>query len=318
MAITNNNAVVVDLPVWEVLQPFPVAIGSSYASGVCCCADLRGNNRYIYWLFSATQFWRYDTYANTWQQLSNPPGGTVGAGTEIIFDPSRGTSGYVWALIANGSASPTWQYYDITANTWTARAVANLPAAPGTDSALAHTCTTYNVSGNDDYIYLVTNASTTFYRFSISGNAWVNTLTVQPSAPGAGCRLVWQPGWNTDRLLRIRGGGYNTIDYYSITGNNWTGLTYNPSSETLTTGTHAIQRGINTDQVFIQKDATQRIFCFDCGDLTLIPQSTQYLITPSTAYVGNRMTYVKESNNIEYIYMMCHYTQFYLRTALFF
>ena len=318
MAITNNNTVVLDLPVWEVLQPFPVTIETSYQSGVCCCTDLRGSNRFIYWLFSATQFWRYDTYANAWQLLASPPGGTVGAGTKIIFDPSRGTAGYIWALIANGVASPTWQYYDIAANTWTAKSYTNLPAAPGTDSGLAHTCSTYNAGGNDDFIYLVTNASTTFYRFSISGNAWVNNLTVQPSAPGAGCQLMWVPSFHVDHIVRVRGGGNSTIDYYDVTDNNWTGLTYIPASETFTTGTHAVQRGVDTDQVFIQKDATQRIFCFDCGDLTLLPQAMQYLITPSTAYVGNRMTYIKELNNIEYIYMMCHYTQFYVRTALFF
>lgn len=314
MPITNNNKPGIDLPSWEVLQSLPAAS----AVGVSMCYDYRGSSRFIYLLISATSFWRYDVQANTYQQLASPPGGTVGAGTVMKFDPSRGVSGYVWALISNGTAAPTWQYYDCSANTWTARSVTNLPATFGTDAALAHSCTTYDAGGNDDYIYLIGNASTVLYRFSISGNAWVNNLTAQPSACGAGCALRWMPGWNVDRIVRIRGGATATVDYYSITGNTWTGITFLPATETFTTGTMVACRGTATDKIFIQKDATMRIYELDLSDGTLIPVATQFLIASGTAHVGDRMGYVKTTDGIEFLYIGLHTSAYFLRTGLIF
>ncbi len=314
MAVTNNNIPVIDLPAWEVLQPNPAAS----AAGVCMVNDKRGTNRYIYLLITVTSFWRYDTYANTYQQLANPPGGTVGAGTALIFDPSQGTAGRIWALISNGTAAPTWQYYDVATNTWTSRSVTNLPATFGTDAALSHTCSTYNAAGNDDYIYLIGNSATVFYRYSISGNSWIATLTAVTAAPGAGCALLWTPGWNTDRIVCIRGSATATIYYYSILNNNWTAITYVPATETFTTGSMVAQKGMTSDEIFIQKDATLRIFRLDLTDGTLVPVATEFLIATSTAIVGDRFLYVKETNGIEFLYLGLHTSVNFLRTALFF
>lgn len=313
MAITNNNTLVIDLPSWEVLQPFPAAT----AAGACTCNDERGSNRFIYVLLSATSFWRYCTYTNTYQQLASPPGGTFGAATNMIFDPSRGSAGYVWLHLSSGTGAPTFQYYDCAANTWTARSVVNLGATMGTECNMTHTCSTYNVAGNDDYIYLIGNASTVSYRYDIAGNAWVNNLTVQPSACGAGCYLCWMPGVNTDRIYRIRGANTATIDYYSIAGNSWTALTFYPLTETFTTGTMSICRNKDTDKIFIQHNVTLRIHELDIGDGTLIPKATEYLVATGAAHAANRMCYVKETNGIEFLYMGLHTNANFLRTALF-
>ncbi len=311
MPVTNNNRPVIDLPTWEVLQPYPAAS----AVGVTACNDRRGSSRFIYALITATSFWRYDLQANTWQQLSSPPAGTVGAGTALCFDPSRGTAGYVWALISNGTAAPTWQYYDCAANTWTARSVANLPATFGTDSSLCHTCTTYDAGGNDDYIYLIGNNATAWYRFSISGNSWTSMANAVTAAPGAGCAIHWLPAYSTDKLVVLRGAATATVYEYTISTPAWATKTVVPATETFTTGTMSTVRW-GTDRIIVQKDATLRIYELDMGDLTNIPLCTEYLLATGAAHVGDRLHYVKESNGIEFIYFGLHTSAQMLRTGL--
>jgi hypothetical protein len=314
MAITNNNSVVIDLPAWEVLQPLPV-IG---AAGQCMTTDKRGTNRNIYMLLSATQTHIYDTYANTYQQIANIPSGVVGAGTDIIFDPSQGSTGRVWAIVATG-ASTTFQYYDCATNAWTARSITSLSTAFGTDSSLCHTCSTYTSAGTDDYIYMIGGASTAFYRYTISTNQWSTTAcSACLSTSLAGCGLYWIPGWDNDRLLRLRGGGNATFDYYTISANTWTAMTFVPATETYTTGSMGVVRGMSADQIYLQKDATMKFYKVDCGDLTIIPQCTQYLVAPGVAHVGMKLCYIKEANGIEFLYYGLPTTTTLMRTALFF
>lgn len=140
MPVTNNNKVIIDQPVWEQLNFAPAAS----AAGVCLVDDIE---RFIYVLFSATSFWRFDTWGGTWQQLANPPGGTLGAGTCMQFTKMLGDQfpvsstgiiyGSVLALITSGTGAPTWQRYNIATNSWTALSVTNLPATFGTDGTIA-------------------------------------------------------------------------------------------------------------------------------------------------------------------------------------
>ena len=64
----------VDLPAWETLRFAPVV---SSAISEACTADNQSfhvqHGRYIYYLIAATNFWRYDTYTDTYIQLSSPP-----------------------------------------------------------------------------------------------------------------------------------------------------------------------------------------------------------------------------------------------------
>lgn len=140
MPITNNNKVIIDQPVWEQLIFAPAAS----AAGVCMVDD---GGRFIFVLFSATSFWRYDTWGGTWQQLANPPGGTLGAGTCMQYTKMLGDQfpvsstgivyGSVLALITSGTGAPTWQRYNIATNSWTALSITNLPATFGTNGAIA-------------------------------------------------------------------------------------------------------------------------------------------------------------------------------------
>lgn len=311
MPITNNNKVQIDLPIWQAIQPLPAAA----AVGVCCCNDRRGTNRYIYILISATSFWRYDTWANTYQQLASPPGGTVGAGTCLAFDPSRGTAGYVWALITNGTVAPTFQYYDCAANTWTARSVTNLPATFGTDGALCHPCTSFSPSpASDDYIYLIGNAATVFYIYSISGNSWA-TGTAITAAPGAGCGIHWSGTYNIDKLVVLRGNATATVYEYTISTPGWVTRTIIPATETFTTGTvTCCPAGLG--RMFIQQNISGKIYSLDLTTWALTPVCTEYLMAAGTAHVGDRFNYVLTADGIAFLYLGLTTSAYMLRTPL--
>lgn len=137
MAVINNNKYMLDRPMWEQLTFAPV----TGVAGSCNCDD---NRRFIYNYFQASatvaQFWRYDTWADCWQQLATPATqtGTVGA---IIYVESVGgqfggtTYGSVWLLIGNGTVAYFYKY-DIATNSWSAMSIASVPANIGTDFSI--------------------------------------------------------------------------------------------------------------------------------------------------------------------------------------
>ena len=75
MALSSNQLrKQVDLPVWEWLRPAPVAATAGVS---CSCAADNSNfnqtsGRFIYYLINATNFWRYDTIADSWEQMATP------------------------------------------------------------------------------------------------------------------------------------------------------------------------------------------------------------------------------------------------------
>lgn len=135
MPLINNNRPMVDRPTWEQLTNAPT--NSAAASAFC-----DDNERYAYILFSATSFWRYDTWADTWQQLASPPGGTLAAGSCVRYVKQIGqlvsgkASGSVFAMLASGTAVVFYRY-STALNAWSAAlSVTNVPAAFGTDGRL--------------------------------------------------------------------------------------------------------------------------------------------------------------------------------------
>lgn len=76
MPIVNALKKQVDLPVWEWTRFAPAV--SSALSASCAAAGSAAPasmilGRYIYYLISATAFWRYDTVTDTYTQLASPP-----------------------------------------------------------------------------------------------------------------------------------------------------------------------------------------------------------------------------------------------------
>ena len=103
MAITANQLTKqVDLPVWEWTRPLPVATTGGLTA--FCNADNTQFNevsgRYIYTLANATNFLRYDTVADTYQQLASP-GITALNATSIQFAGAQGYYGRVISATSN-------------------------------------------------------------------------------------------------------------------------------------------------------------------------------------------------------------------------
>ena len=65
--MANNNKKMIDLPFFELLNQAPVA--ASALSGFTTAED--GSSKFVYYL-SSSVFYRYDTEADTWQQLATP------------------------------------------------------------------------------------------------------------------------------------------------------------------------------------------------------------------------------------------------------
>lgn len=87
--MANNNKQMVDLPFFELCNQAPVA--SSATADLCTAED--STNRYIYYLTAST-FYRYDTIADTWQQLATPNTAPA-TGLSMRFTMNRGFHGRV-------------------------------------------------------------------------------------------------------------------------------------------------------------------------------------------------------------------------------
>ncbi len=98
MAITNNLKPQLDLPVFEWCRLAPTATAAP--SGTCTAED--GSGRYIYYLTGST-FYRYDTYADSWQELATPPVAPVTL-LSMEYSPQRGRFAHV---ISSGATSLT-------------------------------------------------------------------------------------------------------------------------------------------------------------------------------------------------------------------
>lgn len=106
MALVSNQLVKqVDLPVWEWTRPLPVTA----TAGLSCSCNADNvdfneiSSRYIYLLLNATNFWRYDTVADSYQQLA-APGITPLTASSMQF---AGAQGYYGRVVSGTSTTIT-------------------------------------------------------------------------------------------------------------------------------------------------------------------------------------------------------------------
>jgi len=106
MALTSNKLMKqVDLPVWEWTRPLPIA-ATAGLSCVCNADNVDFNEvsgRYIYMLLNATNFWRYDTVADSYLQLASP-GITPATASSMQF---AGAQGYYGRVISSTATTIT-------------------------------------------------------------------------------------------------------------------------------------------------------------------------------------------------------------------
>ena len=186
MPVINNNKYMLDRPMWEQLS-FAPATG---VAGSCNCDD---NRRFIYNYFqtstTAAQFWRYDTWADCWQQLATPATQTGSVGciryVESVGGQFGGTTyGSVWLLIGNGTIAYFYKY-DIATNTWSAKSITNVPAALGTDHSLVYPepQLNNNTGGYNSFVRTITTSAT------VATGATSISVSALPQALEAGTRL---------------------------------------------------------------------------------------------------------------------------------
>jgi hypothetical protein len=88
---TNNNKKLLDVPFFELMSQAPVA--SSAVAGLTAVEE--GNDRFMYYLTAST-FYRYDAFNDTWQQLASPVTAPV-TGLSMKYTRRRGYHGRVLA-----------------------------------------------------------------------------------------------------------------------------------------------------------------------------------------------------------------------------
>jgi len=187
MATINKNLPIVDFYDWEQLA-FAPATG---IAGTNICDD---GYRFIYIYFqtstTAAQFWRYDTWGDTYQQLATPPTQT-GTVANMNFVHNVGgqfggeTSGSIYMFVGNGTICYLYKY-TIATNTWLALSTTGVPATFATDCYLASPSPSRNnwVGGYHTGVLRTVTLSA-----AIAVGATTASVTALPEAMPIGTRL---------------------------------------------------------------------------------------------------------------------------------
>lgn len=186
----------------------------------------------------------------------------------------------------------------------------------------------YRIEGNDDHLYLLGNNAVTMYRFSISANAWTTLAPVaaRAGAAGAGFTADWVDGvpdaqWsdgsygahytgmvkqNGRYIYSMRGAGSNALDVYDIAANTWiSNVLYGQQFETFNAGSCSVDLD---GYIYIQKEATGRIYRFDIAKNALEPW-VLHPVPQGAALAGDKMimtTFREGAAKINYLYTLGH------------
>lgn len=251
---------------------------------------------------------------------------TAGAASTITLEASKTMLLNQWAnsQIRIISGTGAGQIRTISSNTAGASSVITVSAAWTT---VPDATSVYRIEGNDDFFYLLGNNAVTMYRYSVSGNTWT---TLAPTAArtdvmGAGGTADWIDGvqaedWNDGTyaahyttvlvhqngryLYSFRGGFSNILDVYDIAANTWiSGVAYGQQMETFTTGSCSVDLD---GYIYIQKDATGRVYRFDVAKNVLEP----FVLNPipqGAAVAGDKMfmtTFREGASEVNFLYTL--------------
>lgn len=251
--------------------------------------------------------------------------GTASAGAATTLTDSTmawPVNGWANAQVRIISGTGKGQIRTIASNTATALTVAAWTVNPDATSV-------YRIEGNDDYFYLLGNNAVTMYRYSISANAWtlLAPTAARAGAAAAGFTADWIDGvksseWtdgtygahysttilhqNGRYIYSLRGGTTSTLDVYDISANTWiSGVSYGQQMETFLAGTCSVDLD---GYIYIQKDATGRVYRFDVASNVLEP----FVLNPvpqGAALAGDKMfmsTYSDGGTVINFLYTLGH------------
>jgi len=280
----------VDIPLVQWMEPTPW----SMYHGVSVVWNLAN---YIYFLrgYNSNLFARYHIMGDTWEYLSGAPWNAQ-QGACLELDPSRSR---LWAIQGNGGTG--FAYYDLSAHAWTS--VASLPVASNYGSWIVHTCSSLYSGANDDGIYYApAYGSTSFYYYSISGNAFT-ALASAPASLSNGSNGIWVYNYDPDKIYVIRGGGTTDIYVYSISGNSWTSLNYTPKAFGFSTCTSAVYDP-DTNRIYINLNEGYRyIYYLDLNTNKL----EAFARVPLPYYREGRKLALVKYSNYKFLYVFRGY-----------
>jgi hypothetical protein len=161
----------------------------------------------------------------------------------------------------------------------------------------------YEITANEDWLYLMGNNAVTMYRYSISANTWtVMAPTVaRGGAPVAGMTgnavgVTGDAVWASENavldgryIYSFRGNLSISLDRFDIAGGTsgagaWATPAY-VGAETLDTGSSAFVMG---EFIYIRRGATNRFFKYSVVDNVMRPFSTN-TYTEGAALVGHKI-----------------------------
>jgi hypothetical protein len=285
-----------------------------------------------FWIFNAGtlaagSYKFYDPLLGTWSAALSITGLPASWGTDgrLVSTPSNdvfatgtATSATTTTLV---NSAKTWtasqwinyqvrivsgtgigQVRTITANTGTTLTVATWTTTPDATSV-------YEITGNDDFLYLLGNNAVTMYRYSISGNTW-STITPTAARSGAAqaalsANWVGKTGdanWADESnildgrfIYSFRGGGGSALDRYDIAGaagGTWTAITY-ATGEAFGAGS---SYAVDGRYVYIRREATHRYMKYTVRGNYLEPLALNPY-PDGTAQLGDKLWIHKYTEN---------------------
>ena len=301
---------------------------------------------------AANVFKKYCFATNTWTALTQTGlPATIGTDSKLISTPSwldltylnfatgTATAGAATTLTQGAAAWATnqWANSQVRIVTGTGagqiRTIASNTGTVLTVSAAWTTnpdaTSTFEIQGNDDFLYYMGSNAVTLYRYSITSNSWT---TLSPGAARAAApltgmsgRWVWgstDSAWTNQNAIMngryiysFQGGGTANLHRYDIAGNTWATITYAPATETFTTGT---KHTYHDNYLFTQKDATGRWsrFNFVTSEMdgwTTMPYPNGAAVLGDTSF---DITYFDGATEIEYVYMLLNTSSVMLRQMI--
>jgi hypothetical protein len=308
MAINYNFKNGVDMPSWQWLTQFP---GGSSQPGTSNCYD---GTRYIYWSIqtgtstagsaSTTALWRYDTWTNGWQFLTNMTSGN--RGIDMEFDFARNI---VWITI--GVSTTEWRFFNpnltsVTAAATTATAMSLsaaistvLPNAASDGTSLAMP-TDLNLPATFDTGTCSTGSTTTAINSASSpGTFWSGIVGLQirfTSGALSGQKRIITGVTDSDTLTVTRafGGSAAAADAWLIELPADTAASGSTSTTLVTTGGLPTNLYVNSDVQITSGTGSgqrRRIASHDATTLTLAgtvtgnPRTGSWSVTPDATSV---------------------------------
>ena len=116
----------------------------------------------------------------------------------------------------------------------------------------------------------------------------------------------------------MRGNGTSNIYTYDLVANTWATQTFNPSTETFTTGSTHTARSIGGKgySIISSKEATMRIYEYDPSLSRLHPKMFQGLFTPGAAVQGDRAACLRSPDEVEFYFLLLPSSTALMRCAL--